>query len=101
MDPNTVILILVVSFILIFILMFTYYEYFKQEKCNLLNVTNCKKLMAGLEINVPILQKETHLETQFDNEPYSLYRDYFDQNSPWIGTSAAHRSENVTESDNL
>lgn len=41
----------------------------------------------------PILLQQTNLENQFDDMPYSLYKDYFEQSSPWIGTQWDHPSD--------
>lgn len=98
MDSNTLILIIITVFSTALLCLFTYHEYFKKTKCDLLTLENCRRLQAGQDIQIPILQRETHLEDQFDNEPYNLYRDYFDQNSPWIGTEWAHKAEIKEES---
>jgi hypothetical protein len=41
----------------------------------------------------PILERNTNLENQFDDNPYLLYKDYFDQASPWVGTEWSHPSD--------
>ena len=46
--------------------------------------------------STPILQQDTNLENQYDDSPYTLYKDYFDQASPWVGTEFSHPSDNET-----
>jgi len=94
MDTNSLLFIVIVFFCSLLLIIIAYYEYM-QKKCEYKNTQLSKKDKSIFE-SEPILLQDTNLENQYDDSPYSLYKDYFDQASPWVGTEWSHPSENVT-----
>ena len=94
MDINTLLFIVIVFFCSLVLIISAYYEY-KLKKCNYTNKELLKKPKSIFE-SEPILTKDTNLENQFDDSPYSMYKDYFDQASPWVGTEWSHPSNDTT-----
>lgn len=90
MDSNALLFLLIIFFAGIIISMSAYYEY-KFQQCLYKNTQLAKKRQSIFESD-PILQQDVNLENQFDDSPYTLYKDYFDQASPWIGTEWSHPS---------
>ena len=81
---NKLLFAVIVFFCCSILIITSYYEY-KLTKCNYDNQILSKSPKTIFE-TTPILQQDTNLENQFDDSPYSMYKDYFDQASPWVGT---------------
>jgi hypothetical protein len=90
MENNTLLFIVIVFFSVLLLFLAAYYE-FKLQKCLYHNTQLTKKKQSIFE-SEPILTRDTNLENQFDDSPFSIYKDYFDQPSPWIGTEWSHPS---------
>lgn len=96
MDTNSFLFILIVFFSGMVLAISSYYEYTLQ-KCKYQKAQLMKKKKSIFE-SEPILLQDTNLENQYDDSPYSLYKDYFDQASPWIGTEWSHPNVRDTSS---
>jgi hypothetical protein len=94
MDIYALLFFVIVLFMSVILVLASYYEY---------NLTKCKyekarirkeqqTLDANPYIMEPIMERETNLERQYEDSPYTLYKSYFDQPSPWIGTEYSHKS---------
>ena len=94
MENNTLLFIIIVFFCSIIFVVSAYYE-FTLQKCLYQNSQITKNSDSIFESKT-ILTRDTNLENQFDDSPYTLYKDYFDQASPWIGTDWSHPSDNST-----
>jgi len=94
MDTNTLLFIVIVFFSSTLLTIAAYYEY-KLKQCNYMNEQLAQKRKSIFETE-PILKQHTNLENQFDDSPYSIYKDYFDQASPWVGTEWSHPSDEST-----
>lgn len=90
MDIYSFVFVLIIFFGGIVIAIAAYYEY-TLNKCKYEKQQIMKKQRSIFE-SEPILLRETNLENQYDDAPYSLYKDYFDQASPWMGTEWSHPS---------
>ena len=90
METNNFLFILIVFFAGIVMALAAYYEYTLQ-RCRY-EKDQLKKQQKSIFESDPILTQDTNLENQYDDSPYSLYKDYFDQASPWIGTEWSHPS---------
>lgn len=84
MDLNELILIIIIFFSSFILIITGYYEY-NLNKCEYDNIQLQKK-KGDIFQSQPILKQETNLEHKFDESPFDIYKDYFDQPSPWIGT---------------
>jgi hypothetical protein len=94
METNTLLFIVIVFFSSLVLVTAAYYEY-KLKKCNYTNTQLSEKPKSIFETE-PILTQDTNLENQFDDSPYSIYKDYFDQPSPWVGTQWSHPGDSST-----
>ena len=90
MDYNSLLFILVIFFSGIILAISAYYEY-TLKRCKYKNSQLLKKRSSIFETE-PILQQDTNLENQYDDSPYTLFKSYFDQASPWVGTAYSHAS---------
>lgn len=91
MDTNSLLFITIAFFSSMILIIAAYYEY-TLKKCQYTNNQLAKKKKSIFETE-PILLQDTNLENQFDDSPYSLYKDYFDQPSPWVGTEWSHPND--------
>lgn len=94
MDIYTLLFFVIVLFAGVIMVLASYYEY-HLSKCKYDAIQQLKK--QEIEDNPyrmkPILERETNLERQYEDSPYTLYKSYFDQPSPWIGTEYSHKSD--------
>lgn len=90
METNSFLFVLIIFFAGIIFAVSAYYEYTLQQ-CKY-QQNQLKKKQKSIFESEPILLQDTNLENQYDDSPYSLYKDYFDQASPWVGTEWSHPS---------
>jgi hypothetical protein len=94
MDIYALLFFVIVLFMGIIMVISSYYEYSlnrcRYEKSGIIQKQKNEKDPYMMK---PILERDTNLEKQYEDSPYTLYKSYFDQPSPWIGTEYSHKSD--------
>lgn len=95
MDIYALLFFVIVLFMSVILVLASYYEY-NLNKCRYEKSRDMKKqkdAVGNPYMIKPILERDTNLERQYEDSPYTLYKSYFDQPSPWIGTEYSHKSD--------